>query len=125
MRSQHLIESSGRGEMSARRGAGAVASVLACVLATLALLGPLASGAAAAEKGNAQDFDAVEALITALGAGRAEQAMSAIGHGLAMMEAQKRIVATERKLAKEAAAAEAEAEEAAKAPVEEVKDPSE
>jgi cell wall-associated NlpC family hydrolase len=150
MRSQHLIESSGRGETTPRGGAGrsartragtaAVAAALTCLLATLALLGPAVSGAAAAPRGDAQGgagatsgasadasgLDAVEALITALGAGRAERAMSAIGHGLAMMEAQKRIVATERKLAKEAAAAEAEEEEAAETPVvEEVKDPSE
>jgi cell wall-associated NlpC family hydrolase len=116
-----------------------VATALACVLAALALLGPAASGAGAATAGDAQGaagaaaggstdasgLAAVKALITALGAGRAERAVSAIGHGLAMMEAQKRIAATERKIAKEAAAAEARAEEAAEAPVEEVKDPSE
>ncbi|MBS1678157.1 MAG: C40 family peptidase [Actinobacteria bacterium] len=117
--------------MTTRRGAGAVAFALACVLAALAVLGPLAGGATAAEPrasdaSDAQSLNAVEALIAALGAHRAERAVDAIGHGLAMMEAQKRIAATERKLAKEAAATEAEAEKAAEAPaVEEVKDPSE
>jgi cell wall-associated NlpC family hydrolase len=126
MRSQNLIESSGRGEMTTRRGAGAVAAALACILAALALLGPMAGGAAAA-KSEPQGMNAVEALITALGASRAEQAVTAIGHGLAMMEAQKRIAATERKLANQEKAAEAAAEEQAEeAPVvEEVKDPSE
>jgi cell wall-associated NlpC family hydrolase len=130
MRSQNLIESSGRAEMTTRRGAGTVASALAatlaCILAALALLGPLAGGAVAAGKSDPQGINAVQALIVALGADRAERAVNAIGHGLVMMEAQKRIAATERKLAKEAAAAEAEAEEAEAAPVvEEVKDPSE
>jgi cell wall-associated NlpC family hydrolase len=126
MRSQHLIESSGRGEMTTRRGAGAVAAALACILAAFALLGPTA-GAAGAPKPGPQGIDAVEALITALGAERAERAVSAIGHGLAMMEAQKRIAATERKLVKQEKVAEAAAEEEAEeAPVvEEVKDPSE
>jgi len=110
--------------------------LIACVLAALALLGPPASGAAAADgaagasrtsASDASGLGAVGALITALGAGRAERAVNAIGHGLAMMEAQKRIAATERKLAKEERAAEAAAEaEAEEAPVvEEVKDPSE
>jgi cell wall-associated NlpC family hydrolase len=141
MRSQNLIESSGSGERRARRGAGATAfapaAALACVLSALALLGPLAGGAAAADAAgstgasqtsdasSSQGLGAVEALITALGADRAERAVDAIGHGLAMMEAQKRIAATERKLAKEAAAVEAEEARAAEAPVvEEVKDPS-
>jgi cell wall-associated NlpC family hydrolase len=141
MRSQNLIESSGRGEMTTRRGAGAVAFARGCILAMLALLGPTAGAAAAATGGDgaqapggaqasgatdASGLDAVEALIAALGAARAERAVQAIGHGLAMMEAQKRIAATERKLAREGAAAEAEAEETEAAPVvEEVKDPSE
>lgn len=137
MRSQHVIESSGRGRRWTRRGAGVVASApaaaLACVLAALALLGPAAPGAAGATRpadahasgaSDSRGLDAVEALITALGAARAERAVDAIGHGLAMMEAQKRIAATERKLAKEAAAAEAE-RAAAAAVVEEVKDPAE
>ena len=101
---------------------------MACVLAIVALLAPV--GAQAASTQNPDHPSAVEALITALGAGRAEQAVSAIGHGLAMMEAQKRIAATERKLAKQAKAAEAtassaEAEAEAAPVVEEVKDPSE
>jgi cell wall-associated NlpC family hydrolase len=121
MRSQHLIESSGRGERRTRR----IAGLLACALAALALFGP-AVGARAAAASDSQGLGAIEALITALGAARAEQAVNAIGHGLAMMEAQKRIAATERKLARQeaAAGAEAEAEEAAPV-VEEVKDPSE
>jgi cell wall-associated NlpC family hydrolase len=112
--------------MTTRRGTGAVALALACILAALALLGPMAGGAAAA-KSDSQGMNAVEALISALGADRAEQAVSAIGQGLVMMEAQKRIAATERKLAKEEKAAEAAAEEEAEAApvVEEVKDPSE
>ena len=134
MRSQRVIDSRGRGRRRTRRGAGAAASALvatlACALAALALLGPAAPTATAASgphSAEASDagLSAFEALITALGAPRAESAVDAIGHGLAMMEAQKRIAATERKLAKETAAAEAEAEEAAEAPVEEVKDPSE
>jgi cell wall-associated NlpC family hydrolase len=121
MRSQHLIESSGSGERRTRPGA----VLLACVLVVLAMFGPTV-GARAASASDPRGLGAVEALITALGAARAERAVSAIGHGLAMMEAQKRIAATERKLAKEAAAAEAEAARAAEAPVvEEVKDPSE
>jgi cell wall-associated NlpC family hydrolase len=101
--------------------------VVACVLAIVALLAPAGAGAASTQ--SPDRLGAVEALITALGAGRAEQAVSAIGHGLAMMEAQKRIAATERKLAKQEKAAEAAAEaeaETEEAPVvEEVKDPSE
>ncbi len=121
MRSQNVIESSGRGRRWTRRGAG----LLVCALATVALLTPI-SGAQAAKESHSQPLGAVEALIAALGAPRAERAVDAIGHGLAMMEAEKRIAATERKLAREAAAAEAEAERAAAAPVvEEVKDPSE
>jgi cell wall-associated NlpC family hydrolase len=147
MRSQNVRKSSGRGETRARRGAGAATSALvaalACVLTAFALLGPLAGGATAAESthgsggggslgphgshaSDSQGLDAVEALIAAFGADRAERAVNAIGHGLAMMEAQKRIAATERKLAKEAAT-EAEAESRAQAApvVEEVKNPAE
>jgi cell wall-associated NlpC family hydrolase len=129
--------------MTTRHGAGAavsaLAAALACVLAALVLLGPAAPGAAAANDSTPtptagasdQGLGAVEALIAALGAERAERALSAIGHGLAMMEAQKRIAATERKLARQegATATEAKAGEAAAteepAVVEEVKDPSE
>jgi cell wall-associated NlpC family hydrolase len=132
-----MIESSGRGEMNIRRDAGqsvrprtgsaALAAALACLFAALALLGPAAGGAAAASKPDPDRLGAVEALITALGAGRAERAVTAIGHGLAMMEAQKRIAATERKLAKQEKATETAAEaEPEEAPVvEEVKDPAE
>jgi cell wall-associated NlpC family hydrolase len=70
------------------------------------------------------DLSAVESLIEALGAARAEKAVAAIGHGFAMMEAQKRIDATERKLAREEAAAAAEPE-ATLAAEEEVKNPAE
>jgi cell wall-associated NlpC family hydrolase len=84
------------------------------------------AGARAASASDSHGLNAVQALIAAVGAERAERAVSAIGHGLAMMEAQKLIAATEAKLAKEAATTEAAAEEAAEAPVvEEVKDPSE
>jgi cell wall-associated NlpC family hydrolase len=119
MRSQQVIESSGRGRSRARRGAGA----LACAVAIVALLAP---GVGAAQASDSQGLDAFgQALITALGAARAEKAVDAIGHGLAMMEAQKRIAATERKLAREEAAA-AEAEpEPTPAVEEEVKDPAE
>jgi cell wall-associated NlpC family hydrolase len=137
MRSQHLIESSGRSRT--RRGAGlaasAFAALLLCAVAALALLGPGAAGAAAkdggaggsgsAAGGGSASLGAVEALIAALGAPPPERAVDAIGHGLAMMEAQKRIAATERKLAREEAAAAAEAEAQAAAAAEEVKDPAE
>ncbi len=114
-------EQVGRGGRWLRRGAGALASVLAAV----ALLGP--ATATAAPPGSSKGLDALgEALIDALGAGRAEKAVDAIGHGLALMEAQKRIAATERKLAHREAAAEAEAEaEATLAADEEVKNPAE
>ncbi len=67
------------------------------------------------------DLSAFESLISALGAARAEQAVHAIGHGFALMEAQKQIAATERKLAREEANAPAEPTLAA----EEVKNPAE
>jgi cell wall-associated NlpC family hydrolase len=121
MRSQRRIESSGRGSRRIRRGAGA----LACALATAVLLGPASAGAAPAG-GSSQGLDAFgEALITALGAPRAEKAVDAIGHGLALMEARKRIAATERKLAREEAAAAAAEPEPTPAADEEVKDPAE
>ncbi|MBS1889422.1 MAG: C40 family peptidase [Actinobacteria bacterium] len=90
------------------------------------MLGPPASvetAAAAPSASHSANLEAFgEALIDALGATRAEKAVDAIGHGLAMMEVQKRIAATERKLAREeAAAAEAEPTPAP----EEVKNPSE
>jgi cell wall-associated NlpC family hydrolase len=75
--------------------------------------------------GSRSDMGALESLIAAFGAARAEKAVDAIGHGLVLMEAQKRIDATERKLAREAEAqAEREAEPTLAA-TEEVKDPSE
>ncbi len=113
------FEQVGGGGRRPRRGAGA----LAIVLAAVALLGP--ATATAAPSGSSQGLDALgEALIDALGAGRAERAVDAIGHGLALMEAQKRIAATERKLSRREAAAEAEAESTLAAD-EEVKDPAE
>jgi cell wall-associated NlpC family hydrolase len=126
--------------------ASALVALLACALTAVALLGPAAASAAAAgsgagassgEPGNdgaqgteSQGLEALgETLINALGAARAERAVNAIGHGLVMMEAQKRIAATEQKLAHEEAEAakdaEAEEAEAALAASEEVKDPSE
>ncbi len=134
-----MIESSGRGGGTIRRGAGtrasAFAALLACALTAIVLLGPAASGAAAAAGSTSggpesQRLDAIgETLMKALGAARAERAVDAIGHGLAMMEAQKRIAATEQKLVHEeteaAKAAEAEEAEATLAASEEVKDPAE
>jgi cell wall-associated NlpC family hydrolase len=100
-----------------RRRSGA----LVCALVTVALLGPAASGAAAMGSPSSSRPSAIESLIAALTAVRAEKAVDAIGHGFALMEAQKRIAATERKLAREAAA-EPEPTPAAE---EEVLDPSE
>jgi cell wall-associated NlpC family hydrolase len=101
----------GSGSSRLRRRAG----VLACALAALVLLTP--SGAAA----KPDQPGALESLIAAFGAARAEQAVNAIGHGFVLMEAQKRIGATERKLAREAA----EEPGSTLAATEEVKDPSE
>jgi cell wall-associated NlpC family hydrolase len=110
--------------------------VLACALAVVALLGPAAPGAAAigsdngasapngsgaAATGSPSNLNALESLIAALGAARAEKAVDAIGHGFVLMEAQKRIAATERKLARQ----EAEEPEPTLATSEEVLDPSE
>jgi cell wall-associated NlpC family hydrolase len=102
-----------------RRRAGA----LICALAAAALLGPAASGAAAmgSSSSSGSSASALESLIAALGAVRAEKAVDAIGHGFVLMEAQKRIAATERKLAREAA----EEPEPTLAASEEVLDPSE
>jgi cell wall-associated NlpC family hydrolase len=116
-----------------RRRAGAVV----CGLVVAALLGPAAGGAAAmgssagaagstggSASSGSSDLSALgETLLGALGAARAEKAVDAIGHGLALMEAQKRIAATERKLAHEEAAAEAEPEPTLAA--EEVQNPAE
>ena len=102
----------GRGSRRLRRRAGA----MVCALVVAALLGPTGASAAEAQKSNA-----LESLIATLAAARADKAVNAIGHGLVLMEAQKRIDATERKLARE----EAEAPEPTPAVSEEVKDPSE
>jgi cell wall-associated NlpC family hydrolase len=131
MGSPRTIEISGRGSRRLRRRAGA----LVCALVAAALLGPAASGAAAmgssgggegdaaAAVGSSGDLGALESLIAALGVARAEKAVDAIGHGFVLMEAEKRIAATERKLAHEEAAAEAEPTLAATE--EEVKNPAE
>jgi cell wall-associated NlpC family hydrolase len=131
MSASHDIEISGRGDGRPRRRAAR----LACALAALTLLGGTATGAATAADpshrpapaaAQTQDFSALQALIQALGARRAENAVAAIGRGFALTEAQKRIAATERRIAhkQSAAVAKAEAAEAALA-FEEVKDPSE
>jgi hypothetical protein len=95
------------------------------MLLAAAALGPAASGAAAMGGGGADrshsNMGALESLIAAFGVARAERAVDAIGHGLVLMEAQKRIDATERKLAREAA----EEPEPTLAATEEVMDPSE
>jgi cell wall-associated NlpC family hydrolase len=112
-------EIGGRGTRRLRRGAG----VLVCALA-VALLGPAGSAAASNSFAASSNLSAFESLIEALGAARAEKAVDAIGHGFALMEAQKRIAATERKLTAEEKAAEAEPEPTLAAD-EEVKNPSE
>jgi cell wall-associated NlpC family hydrolase len=147
----HQIELRGSGRERLRRRSGAFACALALVALLAILLGPVASGAAAMGSadggapstagsrtapqsagsqatGGSTDLDALRALIQALGAARAERAVDAIGHGFALMEAQKRIAATERRLDREqAAATKAEAAAPEPAPVieEEVKDPAE
>ncbi len=132
MGSPRDIEISGRGGKRLRRRAGP----LVCALVAAALLGPAASGAAAmgssagAGAGGAggaahssSNLGALKTLIAAIGAARAEKAVAAIGHGFALMEAQKRIDATERKLAHQEAAEAAETEPTLAA--EEELDPSE
>jgi cell wall-associated NlpC family hydrolase len=122
MRFPRTIEISGRGTERLRRRAGAVV----CALVAAALLGPAAGGAAAmgssagAPSSNLSAFG--ETLLKAFGTARAEKAVDAIGHGLALMEAQKRIDATERKLVREEAAA---AEPEPTLTAEEVKNPEE
>jgi cell wall-associated NlpC family hydrolase len=118
MRYQSTNEARGSGIKRARRGAGA----LACGLAIAALLGPAGAAAAPAPGPSSSGLDAIGKTLEALGTARAEQTLDAIGHGLALMEAQKKIVATERKLAAQESAAETEATLAA---AEEVKNPSE
>jgi cell wall-associated NlpC family hydrolase len=134
------IEIEDSGETRGRRGIRAPwrrAAALACSIGALALLGPAADGAAAmgssgatvgANRGSSaagtSDLSALQTLIQALGAARAERAVAVIGRGFALTEAQRRIDATERKLSREQAA-KAAAAEAAPAVEEEVKDPSE
>jgi cell wall-associated NlpC family hydrolase len=93
---RHIAARSGRGSLRLRRRAGAVMCV---VVATALLAIPSGAGATTSQKPGA-----LESLIAALGAARAEKAVAAIGHGFVLMEAQKRIAATERKLAREAEA---------------------
>jgi cell wall-associated NlpC family hydrolase len=123
----------GGGSRRLRRRAGALTCALAALLSAAAmLLGPAAGGAAAmGSSGNGPASDssaaahsrpnALESLIATLATARADKAVDAISHGFVLMEAQKRIAATERKLAREAAA------EPEPTPVvtEEVLDPSE
>ncbi len=129
---RYIAACSGRGSWRLRRRAGVLACALGTValLAALALgltAGSAAAmgsgrgvngsngsdagaanggGSAAAMSGAAASSDphigALESLIAALGAARAEKAVAAISHGFVLMEAQKRIDATERKLAREA-----------------------
>jgi cell wall-associated NlpC family hydrolase len=127
-------EISGKGRKQLRRSAGAMACALACVLLAAMLLGPAGAVAAPVSKGSSgaaasgsHGLSPIDALVAALGAARAEKAVDAIGHSLVLMEARKRIAATERKLArKEAAAAKAaEAEPEPTLVEEEVKNPAE
>jgi hypothetical protein len=129
MSSVRAIEIRGRSRKRLRRYAGVVMCALALSLALTALLSPAGAAAAPTSPGSSgaakdsSDVSAFDALIAALGAHRAEKAVDAIGHGLALIEARKRIAATERRLALEEAAAAAEPEPT---PVsEEVVDPSE
>jgi cell wall-associated NlpC family hydrolase len=134
MLSQGAIEISGRGLRGARHGAGALVCALAIAaliaLSSAGLLDPAnadaapASGSSDATSASASISVLGDTVLEALGAARAEKALDAIGHGLALMEAQKRIAATERKLAHEEAEAEAEPEPTPAAD-EEVKNPSE
>jgi cell wall-associated NlpC family hydrolase len=123
MGSPRTTEIRGRGGKRLRRRAGA----LACAAVAVALLGPGASGAAAmgSSSSSSSNLGAFETLIQALGVARAEKAVEAIGHGFVLMEAQKRIDATERKLAKQEAAAARAAPESTPAGEEEVKNPAE
>ena len=121
----------GRGGWRLRQRSGALICALlaAMLLSAAALFGPAAGSAAAmgssgdraAANGSASQPSALESLLAALAAVRAQKAVDAIGHGFILMEAQKRIDATERKLAREAA----EEPEPTLTATEEVKDPSE
>jgi cell wall-associated NlpC family hydrolase len=141
------IEIRGSGDRRLRHRTGALVCALAATMLLAALaLGPAASGAAAMGNGGSSDKgaaasgsaagstgasasgshpSALESLIAALGATRAEKAVEAIGHGFVLMAAQKRIDATERKLAREAAAQAKGKAEPTLAASEEELDPSE
>jgi cell wall-associated NlpC family hydrolase len=136
MSSVRAIEIRGRSRKRLRRYAGArgcarLAAALLVAVVALALLGPSGAAAAPTDQGSpnspgpadSSDRSPLDTLIAALGAPRAERAVDAIGHGLALIEARKQVAATERRLAQEDAAAAAEPEPT---PVsEEVMDPSE
>jgi cell wall-associated NlpC family hydrolase len=107
----------GSGSRRLRRRAGA----LICALAAAALLGPAASGAAAADGVAANAGGGSSGSSATAQMGTFGSLIHAIGHGFALMEAQKRIDATERKLARE----EAEKPEPTLAASEEILDPSE
>jgi cell wall-associated NlpC family hydrolase len=134
MRSPSNPRRSGSGMNRLRRRAGA----LICTFLAAALLWPATGGAAAmGSSGGAgastgagsasggSDLGALGETLLGLGAVRAEKAIDAIGHGLALMEAQKRIDATERKLSREEAAAAAEPEPEPTPAAEEVQNPDE
>jgi cell wall-associated NlpC family hydrolase len=123
-----------RGSSGLRRRAGGLTCALVALLSAAAmLLGPAAGGAAAmGASGNGAASDssaaaggsqpnALGSLLATLAAARADKAVDAISHGFVLMEAQKRIAATERKLAREAAAE----PEPTLAATEEVLDPDE
>jgi hypothetical protein len=80
---------------------------------------------ASGTKAHSSDPSPLDTLIAALGAPRAEKAVDAISHGLALIEARKQVAATERRLAKEDAAAASEPEPEPVPVSEEVMDPSE
>ncbi len=124
-------EIGGSGRKGLRQNAGAtvrarVLTAVACLLGLAAMLAPT-SASAAPSKGGGSDLSPIEALVAALGPARAERAVDAISHGLALIEARKQVAATERKLAhKQAAAAKAAESEPEATPVsEEVKNPAE
>jgi cell wall-associated NlpC family hydrolase len=139
MSSMRAIEISGRSGKQPRRIAGArtcaLVSALAFALVLAALLGP--AGAAATPTSNdshaaksaatehSSDVSPFATLIAALGAKRAERAVDAIGHGLALIEARQQVAATERKLARQEAAAAAAEPEAEPVEEEEVQNPAE
>jgi cell wall-associated NlpC family hydrolase len=134
MSSARAIEISGRSGKRPRRYAGArtraLVPALAFVLVLAALLAPAGAAAMPTSKDSSSgksspDVSAFGALIAALGAQRAEKAVDAIGHGLALIEARKQVAATERKLARQEAAAAATEPESEPVVEEEVKNPAE